>query len=435
MKKIPKVLYKFYISFYNSIAFYPLIITSALFILAMVMSIYETTYKVKWIEEYSFLWVKGHENARGILTTIIAGVISLTVFSFSMVMIVLNQASTNFSPRVIPGLITQRSHQIVLGFYIGTIIYVLILLHNIKPEASDIDLPQLGIFLGELLSIFSLSLFVYFIHSISKAIQIDNVISKVYKDTSLQYKDDKKSKDIKMPDKSNWLNINSIESGYYRSFKEDRILDFASDNDLIIYALIPKGSFILKGQPFLIISKRINEKKLNEEVFNSFVYHQDEYINENPVYGFKQLSEIAVKALSPGINDPGSAIRVIDFLVLLFEKRMNANEEEIYYDKEDKIRLIQAVISFDQMLYNFFGPIRVFGKTNVFIITKLLEGMKNLLYADRDKKYSEIIISHTKKIIEYADKNIYNSNDREKISNYVEQINNSSGTSYLKFNQ
>ncbi|MFP3759150.1 DUF2254 family protein, partial [Cupriavidus sp. SIMBA_020] len=72
------------------------------------------------------------ENARTILSTLAGSIISLTVFSFSMVMVVLNSASASLSPRVVPGLITRKSHQMVLGFYLGSIIYSIIMLININ---------------------------------------------------------------------------------------------------------------------------------------------------------------------------------------------------------------------------------------------------------------------------------------------------------------
>ena len=168
MKKFTKVLYKSYIDIINSIAFFPVLISTALFILSIFILYFEGTHFSSEIKKnFPYLFVSSYQNARLILSTLIMGIISLTVFSFSMVMIVLNQASSNFSPRVIPGVITKKAHQIILGFCIGTIIYSLVIIHNIQNSTEAYRFPQIGILAAEILGIVCLILFVYFIQFLS----------------------------------------------------------------------------------------------------------------------------------------------------------------------------------------------------------------------------------------------------------------------------
>ena len=184
MKKFTKVLYKFYINVINSIAFFPVLIAAALFVFSIFVLYFETTHTgIEIKKNFPFMFVSNYQNAMQILSTLITGIISLTVFSFSMVMIVLNQASSNFSPRVIPGVITKKAHQVVLGFCIGTIIYSLIIIHNVQATTKNIQFPQIGVLIAEILGIICLILFVYFIHSISLSIQVDNILVKILKDT------------------------------------------------------------------------------------------------------------------------------------------------------------------------------------------------------------------------------------------------------------
>ncbi len=104
-------------------------------------------------ENLQVLLVKGNDNARQVLSALIGGVISLTVFSFSMVMVLLNQATSNFTPRIIPGLLTDKKNQFVLGFYIGTIIYCIIIILNVKPGELNGDTPRFGVLLAMLLAL------------------------------------------------------------------------------------------------------------------------------------------------------------------------------------------------------------------------------------------------------------------------------------------
>lgn len=172
----------------SSIGFYPSMIAVLFLLFAIMTMSLEYVDFIKDIKELiSVVLVDSEENARTILSTLAGSIISLTVFSFSMVMIVLNSASASLSPRVIPGLITRKSHQMVLGFYLGSIIYSIIMLINInKLDGGEVAVPSLGVFFALVFGLISLALFVFFIHSISRAIQVDNVLNDLYKHTKTE---------------------------------------------------------------------------------------------------------------------------------------------------------------------------------------------------------------------------------------------------------
>ncbi len=382
---LPQILYKTSIGFYNSIAFYPLIISLILFITSPAVILLERSAFVKTLtEEYSFLFVGSYENARAILTTLIAGTISLMVFSFSMVMVVLNQASTNFSPRIIPGVISKKSHQIVLGFYIGTIIYSLILIHSLTPVSEGGELPRFGVLTGETLGVFCLTLFVFFIHSISKSIQIDNIIVSIKNNTSKKVeKFNSKGNDKPVvTDTENWLEIKSLLSGHYRSFEQKDVLKFLDKKDIHIMILHKKGDFLLEGTPFLKTNRKLDEKDATE-LLGFFIFHEKEYLSENYFYGFKQLSEVAVKALSPGINDPGTAVMVINQLTDLFSKLLGKREFTQITGSEGNLRVIETNWKFEDLLYRIFAPIQLYGKNDPIVISALLDAMNILLLQEK----------------------------------------------------
>ncbi len=432
MKKFTKVLYKFYLNVINSIAFFPVLIAAALFVFSIFALYFETSHiGIEIKKNFSFLFVSSYQNAVQILSTLITGVISLTVFSFSMVMIVLNQASSNFSPRVIPGVITKKAHQIVLGFCIGTIIFSLLIIHNVQATTKDIQFPQISVLISEILGIICLILFVYFIHSISLSIQVDNILVKILKDTLKALKTEKKNGDKtkdknvteEEPSSDNWIILVSGESGYYRNFETSRLITTLSSENLIVEVQVPKGSFVLKNIPFLKLSKDVNDN-LKEFILNAFIFYQEEYISENYIYGFKQTSEVAVKALSPGINDPGTAIRAVDHLTLLYSEMLNRKMDEHYFDSGGCLRIIQRNDSFDDLLYNYLTPIREYGNKDVNIILRLLKCFETLLGLENGKqRYLYIFQKHIDIIKEDADNNIVNKMDREKINEVLENLN------------
>ena len=128
---VPRKVADRYREMINSIGFYPSVLSVGFLLFAVITMSLEYIAPVEQLKAFiSVVLVDSAENARTILSTLAGSIISLTVFSFSMVMVVLNSASASLSPRVVPGLITRKSHQMVLGFYLGSIIYSIIMLIN-----------------------------------------------------------------------------------------------------------------------------------------------------------------------------------------------------------------------------------------------------------------------------------------------------------------
>jgi uncharacterized membrane protein len=307
--------------------------------------------------------VREEENARMILSTLAAGTISLTVFSFSMVMIVLSQASSSFSPRVVPGLITVKAHQLVLGFYIGTIIYALILLLNIKAPKEDIPTPALAILLSLFFGIVCLALFVYFIHSISRSIQVDNILNRVFQKAYNDLEREEKARgSSNTPEQQHIEGADFVllvsSNGYLKQVDMQQLSDLAREHDLQLELQVEVGAFLVEGRPLMQLTRDLaQEPELAQQLQDCFVFSLDEVVMEDFEQGVKQLSEIAVKALSPGINDPATAIKAIDFLTLLFIRKMKSKEQNCFVDDQNCVRVVEQTVSLDELLHRYLTPI------------------------------------------------------------------------------
>src|SRR5690554_3463631 len=131
------------------------------------------------IKHVPIVMVQSFDTARTILGTFIGGFISILVFSFSMVMILLNQAASNFSPRLLPGLVSNKKHQIILGIYLGSLFFCLLALMLIEPGDEEVKAPGGMILMAIFMMATSLTAFLYFIHSISQSIQVDHILRRI----------------------------------------------------------------------------------------------------------------------------------------------------------------------------------------------------------------------------------------------------------------
>lgn len=389
LKKTYKHLRKTYLTLTNSIIFTP----SVLAIFAVGFSVFMMTFEdsepsraAKKVLEFAL--VRGADNARFVLNAFIGGIISLMVFNFSMVMIVLNQAATAFSPRVVPGVLTNKSYQIVLGTYLGTILYCLLLIVNIGKVEEKIYIPQLSIFIGMCLGVLSLILFIYFIHSISQAVQVDNIILLVYRKTFAELKSKEVNKyegyQTVFDKVSGWQTIFSNQSGYFRESNRKNLVKLAQKYDIELFIKLEEGSFLVIGTPLLKVNKEISQE-LTDKILDEFVFYENEYIQDNYVYGIKQLCEIATKALSPGINDPETAIRTINYMTLIFIEKALREGVYCYTDKTGKTRLWEETYSLYNLMYRYISPILYYGKADVMVMEGLFLMIEYLLSAERVK--------------------------------------------------
>ncbi|WP_285545641.1 DUF2254 family protein [Dyadobacter frigoris] len=168
----------------SSIAFYPAIIAFGFLMLCAAMISLDYSESGKIIKQnLHWLRLKDASTARSIIGAVASGIISLTVFSFSMVMIVLNQAASQMSNRVLGQLIGNKFQQIVLGIYIGTIIYAFFLLSTIRDIDSGIYIPALSTYLLIFFTIFDIFIFIYFLHYITQSVKYEIVIHRIFKQT------------------------------------------------------------------------------------------------------------------------------------------------------------------------------------------------------------------------------------------------------------
>lgn len=424
MPSLTNRLFRLYHRVTGSIAFYPTLIAVGLAVLCVVTILLEMTWLQPYKEDLDLGLVKNAENARLILGTLVGGIISLMVFSFSMVMVVLNSAASSLSPRVIPGLISSRSHQVVLGVYLGTIIDSLMLISTIQ-EGDDINVPSLGIFLALGLAVICLCLFVYFIRSISLSIQVDFILNRVYKQTLGQLRARRRqlqdSHAPTWPDDAQWTVVRARRSGYFKALNVAAAQDLLEEQDARMTVQVHYGFFVMPGHPLMRIDRELDENCTNR-LLDCFDFYVEEYAQRHFFFGFKQIVEIAVRALSPGINDPGTAIKAIDMLGVLLAERMQMPDHEVAR-AEDRPRIFIRELNLHQLLQMTFGPQRRYGADDLQVLQALLQACKNLLYAAEDADTERVLLRHAQAVVDQAAISLTGVLDREAMVEAVQSLN------------
>ncbi|WP_423998419.1 DUF2254 domain-containing protein [Maribacter sp. IgM3_T14_3] len=396
------------------IAFFPTIISLAGLLLAFLMIYLEqNSISAYLIDVAPALVIDDTDTAKTILSTLIGGLISLTVFSFSMVMVLLNQASSNFSPRVLPGIISDEKHQIVLGLYIATILYNIFILISIEPTENSYQTPGFSVLLGIILVVICLAAFIYFIHHISQAIQVGNILTAIHARTKseiLSIVENQEKNSFEFPNYEHWEKYEIVKTGYFYGILNEDLLELCKENSMKVMIQLHKGQFILDGTIGLLTEKPI-DTKFKKKVMDTLLFSQEELIGENYIYGFRQISEIGVKAMSPGINDPGTALNTIDYLTSLFIDLMRKADYEYINDEKGTNWVQIKCAKFSEVLFNVMATYRLYCKHDITVMRKLMHMLKALSEHVINSTQLEIIEAEVNELKADANGNIENKRD------------------------
>lgn len=360
----------------GSIAFLPGVIALLFLGLSILMIKFDFSQAGKSLKSnLNWLSLKDASTARSICSSIAGGIISLAVFSFSMVMILLSQAAAQMSNRILGKLIRNRFQQLVLGFYIGTIVYALFLLSTIRDINTGIYVPAISTYLLIILTIVDIFLFIYFLHYITESVKFETIIHRIYDDTKNALKKSCTAKEVAagLPAISDGHEMNAPETGLFQGFEKDSLINFCSKHDLVLRFHFPVGTYVMKGAPMLVAgSKKRLPEDFEEQLWLLINIGRAQDIGTHYYFGFRQLTEIAVKALSPGINDPGTANLSLQAIGDLMAHRIHHFPVSYYSDKNDIVRVIAAEKTFEDIFNECILPIWDYGHKDRLIQNEML---------------------------------------------------------------
>ncbi len=427
MKAIIKFFKHTYRRVMQSIAFYPVLISLLYVIVAVIaLKIDSSELVAKIKEEVPYLFIQDYETVRAMLSTFIGGIISLTVFSFSMVMVVLGQASSDFSPRLLPGLISNKKHQIILGIYVGTLLYCTLILLSLGAYGSDSSALGLSAMLSALMAVLCMGLFIYFINSISSAIQIHNIIDEIHKRCNSSLERELKDQDstkiaLKFIDTRDWKPIFSNQTGYFRGFDRDLMSGDVKEVDNQIEIVPYLNQHIWKGDVAIRVKNDFSDGGVENLLFCMDI-SSDRHEDDEGIGGMIKLMEIAVKAMSPGINDPGTAIDAVTKLGNLLGKFLRFPHMVSTTFDEGKLILIENNIPAEELMRILVQPVRLYSKQDSTVMYELIKALQFMHRAPGvSNENRQVVVKELEALRSDLENNIENDTDKERILTLFEE--------------
>jgi uncharacterized membrane protein len=298
-----------------------------------------------------FWWLYGGDasSARDLLSSLLSGLMTMTSLVVSVTFVILTLAANQLGPRLIPTFMADRQIQIVLGLFLGTILYVLVVLRSIDDTLGTDGVPHAAVTIGSALTVACLFALLFYVHKIARAIVADSIVARIANDLhndirSMLREESGSESDSNVPDvvlqRAGTVSLN--RSGYVQVIDYDRLVSLACRENALLHVKVRAGHFVLRnGEHVVVHGARPQGADTVDVIRSAFVVGDERSPAQDLEYGLRQLVEIALRALSPGINDPYTAVAVVDRLGAALEEIFRRSlQPTVLRDKNGEARII-----------------------------------------------------------------------------------------------
>lgn len=420
---------KLWDSLHSSYWFIPTLMAVGSMILAMAMLTLDRTDNTP---DWRWIYTGGADGARAVLSSVAGSMVSVVATAFSITIVALQLASSNFGPRLLRNFMQDTGNQIVLGTFIGTFIYCLLVLRTIRAEGVRYSLfvPHLSVTVATGLAIASIGVLIYFIHHASTIIQASHVITQVSGDLD-------KALDRLFPEKigegkannsrqvgeipanfdSEASPIKATGEGYLQAIDDNELMKIARQYNLLVRLKTRPGKFIVKGSDLaMVFPEKQVTKSLKQQINDAFILGKERTEYQDVEFPIDQLVEIALRAISPAINDPFTAIRCIDRLSAGLSRLAQRDFPSPYrYDDEQNLRVIVEGVTFEGLVDAAFNQIRQYSKSDVAVTIRLLEAIACIATYTHNSKQREALRRQAEMILNSSREQISPEQDQKDV--------------------
>lgn len=370
----------------STFVFVPLLIVAGLMVLGLVMPQIEMRFekRVPWL-------VMTPESVQNLLSAIATSMMTVASLVFSIAMVTLSIAMSHLGPRLLRTYTSMRSTQIALGLFVGTGIYSILVLMAVRNQDEGEFVPHLAVILAVLLTLLALVYLVYFVHRVSYLIQapnaahavshdLDRTIERLYPERFGKSAANLTAEEVKRKLDSmgeNYQVVPAPRDGYIESIDTDGLMRLAAKHDLVLLLYHRPGQFVLAESPLVKVWP-LERKGLDipREIRRAFILGNRAMPRQDVECAINELVEVALRALSPSMNDPYTAINCIDRLAASLARLAEREIPSAYrLDEQGNLRMILKPVDFHGALDAAFDQIRQNSTTHVAVQIRLLDAL------------------------------------------------------------
>ena len=365
--------------------FIPRLMTVGAGVLSFVVIAVDGRVGAEWIDNVPFLYGNKPDGARAFLSTIAGSMIGVAGVTFSITIASVVYATGQYGPRLLTNFMSDKGNQVTLGTFIATFLYCLLVLRTIRspdegsgPDIISAFVPHIAILTGLALALCSIGVFIFFIHHVPESIHVSNLIAGV--GTDLRNKIDvlfperigegeptreaQRDEDVvtSVPDGfyDDARRVEADSSGYVTGLDANAVLALAVEHDLLIRIRHRPGDFVADGDTLVLAWPPENATdEAVDAIRTAFAWGRQRTARQDVRFLVNELVEIAARALSPGVNDPFTAISCLDWLSAALK---DLSERDFpgakRFDDDGRLRVVAFPTTFSDFVGGVYAQLR-----------------------------------------------------------------------------
>ncbi|MET9489747.1 DUF2254 domain-containing protein [Nocardia sp. NPDC006630] len=366
-------------------------------------------------------WIIGGtpDAARQVLTAIAAAIITVVGVVFSITIVALTLASTQFGPRMLRNFIRDRGTQLTLGTFVASFVYAIATLVSVGADF----VPHISTTVAIASMVLDLAVLIYFIHHIAMAIQLPNVIAGIAGEVSLAVETARARRPVGIAQgpaaddlltrlRESGAQVRIESSGYLQYIRYEKLVRMAASADAVIHLPLRPGHFLTEGQVVAYVWPPEAAAPIAANFARGHVAGPTRTLTQDISFGIDQIVEIALRALSPAVNDTFTGLTCIDWLGdCLSRIAADWNPDPIHRDRHGYVRVIATQVSYERLVQRAFEKIRQAGVGMPAVMIRQLDALTEIAEHASDSHRRRVLIEQAAMIERAARESLTDQSD------------------------
>jgi uncharacterized membrane protein len=383
----------------------------------------------------SWLYGGSADSARQILSAIAAAVITVLGLVFSITIVALTLASTQFGPRMLRNFTRDRVTQVTLGTFVASFFYTILTLVSIGSSSRGGFVPHLSITVSLAFVVLDIGVLILFIDHISKLIQLPQVIASIAGDLAQAvdaevppYRTESPRRGPSVSEMTKRLDsfggvVRAERSGYLQFIRLDTLMGIAARNDAVVSLHLRPGHFVAAGQPLATVWPPEAAPRVARALERTHATGPHRTLTQDLSFAFDQLVEIAIRALSPAVNDTFTALTCVDWLGdSLAKVCARWDPVTVHRDRAGRLRVIKVVVSDERLIERAFEKIRQASQGMPAVMIRQLDAVARIMEHATSEQQRAALITQAEMILRLCAESVSESGDRADVQSAFDAV-------------
>jgi uncharacterized membrane protein len=376
------------------------------------------------------LFLAGPEGARGVLDSIAGSMVTVAGVVFSITIVALSLASSQYTPRVLRTFMRDRGNQAVLGVFLGVFAYCLVVMRTIR-SGDDEFVPAVSVVVAVVLALVGIGFLIYFIHHIALSIQASHILATIQRETvaavdrlfpeglGVEAEEEHAAPHL---ERARWTTVPALTTGYIQRLDTDGLVRFAADHGGAVRMERGIGEFVIEGTPLASLSgdgaaesdgdeERTRTKALNR----LYTVNQQRTVDQDAGFGIRQLVDVALKALSPSTNDATTAVMSLEYLGAILVRLARRRVETPFRETDGQLRVIARGPSFESLVGEALDQIRRSAERHPSVLHRLIGVIGTVASETQDHGRRIVLRRHVEAVVEAIGRSVTSPHDRAEL--------------------